>query len=275
MNNGFNVLLLKYKNERGKQMSLFKKMFASVGIGSAVVDTKLENDRVKAGDIVRGIVSIKGGNVDQQIEAIYLSLHTNYIKESNDHKHQVTATIDKFQLTNSFAIKANELKEIPFSFQLPFDIPISIGRTKIWVSTGLDIKNSVDPSDRDTITVLPHPIVDATLSTIADMGFRLREVDCEEASYKVRKRLPFVQEFEFVPVSGPFRGRLDELELIFFPISNDSVEVLVQVDRRARGLGGFLAEALEMDETNLRLTISASDLPNLKGKLQAIIQQYS
>lgn len=256
-------------------MSFFKKMFASVGIGSATVDTKLENDRVKAGDVVRGVVGIQGGNIEQQIDAIYLKLHTNYIKESNDHKTQVTATIDQFKLTEPFLINAGEYKEIPFSFQLPLDTPTSIGRTKIWVSTGIDIKNSVDPSDRDIITVLPHPLVESVLTIIGDLGFRLREVDCEQASYKVRKRLPFIQEFEFVPVSGPFRGRLDELELVFFPVSNDTFEILMQVDRRARGLGGFLAETLEMDETNIRFTIHTADLPNLKGKLQAIIQQYS
>lgn len=53
------------------------------------------------------------------------------------------------------------------------------------------------------------------------------------------------------------------------------MDLALQIDRRARGLGGFLAEALEMDETNIHLSIHSSDLPSLKSKLESIISQYS
>ena len=61
-------------------MSLFKKVLASVGIGGAKVDTKLERDTLAPGDIGRGIVEIMGGNLEQSIESIYLSLNTTYMK---------------------------------------------------------------------------------------------------------------------------------------------------------------------------------------------------
>jgi sporulation-control protein len=256
-------------------MSFFNKVFASVGIGSAKVDTKLEKDTLSAGELVKGVVEIQGGNVEQKVDEIYLSLHTTYIKESDDKKYNVTATIDRFRVVESFTINPNERKEIPFSFKLPHDTPITIGRTRIWVTTGLDIKNAVDPTDKDYIKVLPHPLVSAVFQAVEEMGFRLREADCQETSYRLRKRLPFVQEFEFVPMSGPFRGKLDELELVFYPHSNDQMEVYMQVDRKAKGLGGFLAEAMDMDETNLRLTITTSDLPNLRAKLQSTIERYA
>jgi sporulation-control protein len=256
-------------------MSFFNKVFASVGIGAAKVDTKLERDTLTAGETVKGVVEIHGGNVAQQIDEIYLSLHTTYLKESDDKKYSVTATIDRFRLVEAFAIQPNERKEIPFSFVLPSDTPISLGRTKIWVATGLDIKGAVDPTDKDYIRVLPNALISAIFSAFEDLGFRMREADCEEAPYRLRKRLPFVQEFEFIPTSGPFRGRFDEIEVVFHNITNDSVEVYLQVDRRARGLGGFLAEALEMDETNLRLTITRNDIPNLRAKLQDVIGRYS
>jgi sporulation-control protein len=82
-------------------------------------------------------------------------------------------------------------------------------------------------------------------------------------------------EFEFVASSGSFRGKLDELEVIFFPQSDEQMDLALQIDRKARGLGGFLAEALEMDETNIHLSIHSSDLPILKSKLESIISQYS
>lgn len=255
-------------------MSFFNKVFASVGIGSAKVDTRLEKDRVIPGEEVRGIVQVRGGSIEQQIDDIYLSLHTTYIKESDDKKYTATAQIDRFRLTQSFQIKANETKEIPFTFRLPLEMPLSMGRTKIWVSTGLDIKNAVDPSDKDYLTVLPNPLMEGILNAVSDLGFRLREAECEQAPRHLRRNLPFVQEFEFVPVSGPFRGRLDELELVFHPNNENEIEVLMQVDRRARGLGGFLSEAMGMDETYVRMNIHASDLPSLKQKIQSAVERY-
>ncbi|MEQ2529677.1 sporulation protein [Robertmurraya yapensis] len=256
-------------------MSFFNKVFASVGIGAAKVDTKLERETVTPGEEIRGVVEIQGGNIEQTIDSIYLTIHTTYIKERDDKKFTDVGQVDKFKLTEPFTIQANERKEIPIAFRIPSDTPLTIGRTKVWVATGLDIKNAVDPTDKDFIKVVPNRLMEAVLNGVSDLGFRLREADCEEAPYRLRRRLPFVQEFEFVPVSGPYRGRLDELELVFFPTSSDDMEIMLQVDRRARGLASLFAEALEMDETNVRLRVSSSDIPTIKQKIQSVINQYS
>jgi sporulation-control protein len=255
-------------------MSFFNKVFASVGIGAAKVDTKLEKDRVMPGEEIRGIVEIRGGSVEQNIDDIYLSLHTTYIKERDDRKYTATAQIDRFRLTQSFLIKENETKEIPFTFRLPLEIPLTMGRTKVWVTTGLDIKNAVDPGDKDYLTVVPNPLMQGIFNAVSNLGFRLREAECEQAPRHLRRNLPFVQEFEFVAASGPFRGRLDELELVLYPNSENEAEVLMQVDRRARGIGGFLSEAMGMDETYVRMNIHVSDLPSLQQKLQDTIARY-
>ncbi|TKC19577.1 sporulation protein [Robertmurraya kyonggiensis] len=256
-------------------MSFFNKVFASVGIGAAKVDTKLERETVAPGEEIRGVVEIQGGNIEQTIDSIYLTIHTTYIKERDDKKYTNVGQVDKFKLTEPFTIHANERKEIPIAFRIPSDTPLTIGRTKVWVTTGLDIKNAVDPSDKDFIKVVPNRLMEAVLNGVSDLGFRLREADCEEAPYRLRRRLPFVQEFEFVPVSGLYRGRLDELELVFFPTSSDDMEILLQVDRRARGLASLFAEALEMDETNVRFRVSSADIPAIKQKIQSVINQYS
>lgn len=256
-------------------MSLFNKVFASIGIGAATVDTKLERDTLVPGEAVKGIVEVRGGSVEQQIDAIYLSLYTTYLKESDDRKYTVNALIEQVRLNEPFVIKSQETKQIPFSFELPIDTPISLGRTKIWVQTGLDIKNAVDPTDKDFIKVTPNPLTEAVINVVNDLGFRLREVECEEAPYRIRKRLPFVQEFEFVPITGTYRGKLDELEIVFFPSSSSMTDIYMQVDRKARGLGGFLAEALEMDESHVHFTVSSGDLPSLREKINSVIQKFS
>jgi sporulation-control protein len=256
-------------------MSFFNKVFASVGIGSAAVDTKLEKDTYMPGETVKGVVEIKGGKVEQQVDEIYLTLNTTYLRESDDKKYTVTAEIERFRLTTPFVIGANEKKDIPFTFQLPFDAPLSIGRSKIWVTTGLDIKGAVDPSDKDYLKVVPNPLMSAVFNAVDNLGFRIREADCEEAPRRLRGRLPFVQEFEFVPTSGLFRGKLDELEVVFFPSSNGTLDIMFQVDRRAKGLSGLFSEAMGTDETNVRLSVSNADIPNLQQKIQSVIQRYS
>lgn len=256
-------------------MSFFNKILASVGIGSATVDTKLERDQVMPGEEIKGVVEIRGGNTEQKIDDIYLTVNTQYEKEVDDHKMNVTATIEKIRLATAFTVAANERREIPFSFILPLDTPVSMGKTRVWVTTGLDIKNAVDPTDKDFLQVRPGKLMAAVLDTVSALGFRIREVECEQASYRLRQRLPFIQEFEFVPTSGAFRGRLDELELVYLPTSETTADLHFQIDRKARGLGGFLAEALELDESNIRISVSLNDIPLLSEKLQSVIQRYS
>ena len=59
-------------------MSFVNKLLASVGIGSATVDTKIFRSELVPGEKVEGIVQIRGGNVEQEIDSIYLSLYTTY-----------------------------------------------------------------------------------------------------------------------------------------------------------------------------------------------------
>ena len=62
-------------------MSIFNKVLASVGIGSAKVDTVLEKNLYTAGETVYGKVVIQGGNTEQEIDSINLALKTKYLKE--------------------------------------------------------------------------------------------------------------------------------------------------------------------------------------------------
>lgn len=255
-------------------MSFFNKILASVGVGAATVDTQLDQSTYTAGETVLGTVIIKGGNVAQQIDSIYLSLNTTYIREVDDNEYTDTATIEKVKVSEPFTIEAGETKTIPVSLTLPFETPVTLGHSRVWIHTGLDIKSAIDPTDKDFIEVKPSPIAAAVFDAVEQLGFRLRKAECEKAAYHLRTRFPFVQEFEFVPVNGSYRGKLDELEIMFTHQNEQSAELLLQIDRKARGLGGFLAEALDMDESFVRLTVSTQDIPNLNTTLNNVISQY-
>ncbi|RAP74200.1 sporulation protein [Paenibacillus montanisoli] len=259
-------------------MSMFKRMLASVGIGAAQVDLMLHEDVVHAGDTISGVVRIQGGRVDQQVDDVYAYVMTRYLKEQNDSKIEHEATVAKFRLTGKFMVKAEQVYEFPVSFQLPSNTPISMGRTPIWIQTGLDIKEAVDPKDHDRLQVRPHPHAEAVLDAVEQLGFRLREVSCEYAPHFGRLTgLPFVQEFEFVPTSQ-FRGQLDELELIFSP-SESGIELLLQIDRKARGLSGLFAEAFDTDESFVRMRLDRSQLAAgtsyIADQLSETIRRYA
>lgn len=257
-------------------MSFVNRMLASVGIGSAVVDTKLEGNTFQAGGNIQGVVDIQGGKVEQKIDEIYIYLMTEYLREVDDNTVTETHVLGKYQVAEAFTIAAEESKKIPFSIPLPYDVPLSMGKTPIWLKTALDIKQAVDPTDEDYITVVPHDLVDRIFTSVEELGFRLRKSKCLHVKRHMQRNHPFVQEFEFVPSSGPFHGDLDEIELILYPDQNH-VQLMIEVDKRGKGFFGFLEDALDIDEQKSMMNISRADAENperLKQMFENHIRSY-
>lgn len=261
-------------NKEEDKMSLVKKFLSSIGVGAARVDTQIHQTEIEPGGKLEGKVIVEGGEVEQNIDRIYLSLLTTYEKEVDDRKVNQTATIAQFQLNDPFTIKPKETKALDFTFTLPEDTPLTLNYQKVWIQTGLDIKSAVDPSDRDYIKVVPHPIMDGVLNSLEELGFRIYNVRNEAAPYRIKRRLPFVQEFEFKAYNGSFAGKLDELEVIFF-LEGDRCDLVIEIDRKARGLGGFLSEMLDTDESLVQVTVHKKDIPQLTSQLSSLIRQYS
>ena len=253
---------------------MFNKLLRSIGIGSAKVDTILSTSTCVPGGTIQGEVRIAGGNAAQDIETIYLSLMTEYEVELDDSTIHLSADLGRVRLTDRFTVQAGQELVMPFVIPVPLNTPASMGKCVVWVQTGLDIKSAIDPSDRDYLDVRPHPMVDAFLAAADRLGFRLYKVDAEKAGYRhAGNGLPFVQEFEFKAQRGEFRGKLDELEAVF-DVSEQGVHVTLQIDRRARDLGSFLAESMGLDESYARFSYTQADLPNLDQILANAIRPY-
>lgn len=252
---------------------MLKKLLSTVGIGSARVDTQLSKTTYRAGDYLEGVIVVYGGNVEQRIDEIYLSLMSTYTRLVKDNKVSATAVLEKYQLVDPFVIKANEVKRIPLRFALPHDVPVTKGGTKVWIQTGMDIKMAIDPKDKDYIQVLPHPLVESFLKASKELGFKLYEVNCEEAPRAARRKYPFVQEFEFKATSGIFGGLLDELEAVFF-VSEDQVEVVLEIDRKSRGFGGFISEAFRKNDSVVKFTYGPQEVNRLPQLLSSVISRF-
>ena len=249
-------------------MSMFKKLLASVGIGAAKVDTRLYNDSLVPGETLNGEVYVTGGDVSQEIRDIYLYIATEYKRELEDSTVTEECVLVKYRLSEYFNLQPKETKVIPFSVQLPYETPLTMGHQPVYLRTGLDISSAIDPKDKDYIQVHPHPLMQQVLNAIENLGFQLYKVDCEYSPH-FRGRYPFVQEFEFRPM-GKYRGHLDELEVVF-SFNSDELEVLLELDKRARGFGGFLSEAFDMDERYVHFQVTPAYLNRPLGDLEAMI----
>ncbi|GAB4183961.1 MAG: sporulation protein [Coleofasciculaceae cyanobacterium] len=247
---------------------MFKKLLAKVGIGAATVDTRLYNDALVPGEMIEGEVYITGGDVSQDIDDIYISVVTQYKREVEDSTVTEECKLLKYCLSERFSLQPKEEKVIPFSFPIPEETPLTIGNQPVYLRTGLDISTAIDPKDTDYIQVYPHPLMQAVLNALEHLGFQLYKVDCEYNPH-FGGRYPFVQEFEFRPV-GKYQGHLDELEVIFSLYSN-ALDVFLEIDKRARGFGGFLAEAFDMDERYMRFQVTPDYLEDSVGELEAMI----
>lgn len=258
-------------------MSVFKKLLARVGIGAAQVDTHLFQNSLIPGELLAGEVYVRGGDATQEIDDIYLKIATEYEREyeQNDEERTVReeCVLVKYLLSERFSLQPKEEKVISFSLQLPYETPLTIGCQPVYLRTGLDIKSAVNPRDRDEIAVQPHPLMQGVLEAVEQLGFRLHEVDCEYTPH-FHRSYPFVQEFEFKP-TGKYRSHLDELEVIF-RLSPEQLEVLLQIDKRARGFKGWLNEAFDLDERYDRFYVTKSDLAqeNIAAKIDEIIQRH-
>jgi sporulation-control protein len=242
------------------------RLLSSISVGAATVDTRLERDELAPGEEVRGVVEVMGGDSEQGVNGIRLEVQTHYKRKSGDSTVTETGTIERFPVSGYRTIEANSREEIPFSFRrgeipfsfrLPYDTPLTLGRTSVWIRTALDVRMALDPSDSDLVTVRPNAAMRSVLDSMQSLGFRMREAENEELPHRLRRRLPFGQKLEFVATSGESRGRFDEVELIMFP-SEGSVDLVLQIDRRARDLGSFLSEAIGADESYASLTIPHS-----------------
>lgn len=248
-------------------MSPFKQMLAGFGIGAAQVTTHIQNSTLAPGETLYGTVEIRGGSVAQGITELTLAIETAYKREINDAAVWQTYTLVQQRLSDTFVVQPGQTLTFPFALPLPSTTPLSIGFQQVNVRTNLAVPNAVDPSDTDPIFVQPHPLMQQVFSALETLGCRLYGAECKGSRY-AHGGLPFVQEFEFHPGSA-YRHDVEEIELIFHLHAN-GLDVLLEVDKRRRGLSGLLADAYDLNERWTRVQLP---LPQIDQ--QTLVQQLA
>lgn len=233
-------------------MGFFKKAMASLGIGGVKLNAIVENTNVRAGSQVSGYVNVQGGNIEQHVDNLNICVMTEYEEETDDTKHNHNATIQTIRLNLNRTVLPKENFQVPFSFFLTTQAPITSHKSQVWLNSSLDIEMALDPTDTDYLKVIPHPYMESTLDAIQSLGFRLNKVKNEKM--KIDNGLPFGQVFEFVPVSGQYKSKLDEIEIVFIP-SDNGIRLVMEIDRKSHNLTTFLQSALDLDETKTQLRL--------------------
>ncbi|MGL5346982.1 MAG: sporulation protein [Peptostreptococcaceae bacterium] len=258
-------------------MSILKKTMACVfGIGGTKVDTIVSSKCIYPGGKIEGLVNIYGGQVNQDIKNVIIDVKTSYEKEYDDKTTIVETVVQRFLLNVDKVINSEDNISLPFSFILDYNCPITKGKSKVWLSTRLDIENAIDSLDTDTVTIKPSKDMETVLNCIRDLGFKLKSTKNIFDKHSLSK-YKYVQEFEYTPISLPFRGKLDELEVVIVA-NNNGLSVLLEVDRKVRGLGSLIAEKLSLDESLIKVEFSYDELQNSQlvvSKIEKIIKKHS
>ena len=243
------------------------KLLSSIGIGAATVDTILDPPHAPLGGRLSGTVRVRGGQVEQDVSAIDLQLVTALVKEVDGKKVPGTGVVATARAGSAFRINPGESKELPFQMEVPLHTPVTApgGRPPTRLLTSLAVAAALDPSDADPVEVDPAQVQIDTHNAMLALGFRLYKLDVEHRP-RWHGGAGFVQEWEFRPDRGGWR--YDEVEIVFQP-SGGGFELLIQLDRAARGLGGLLLEAAGMDESWRRIQLPGG----LKGPGQAAIER--
>ncbi|USD65322.1 sporulation protein [Vibrio sp. SCSIO 43136] len=253
-------------------MSFFKKTLASFGIGSAKVDTVISQETLIPGEKLHATIHVYGGSTAQEIDNIDVKLCCQYVEEvevergdsdsRRKERQKRTYVLASWQLPYAFTIEPSSEREFEVELDMPWNTPVTIGDAKVWLDTGLDIKLAIDPSDKDVLTVRPDPVMDGIFKALEEQGLRIRQVECEAAK---GFELPFVQEFEFVPTTGPYHGVWRELEIVAYRDEN-SIKLWFEIDRQKKGLSGLLSSFLGTGELKRHLEIDSQVTPEQAGE---------
>jgi sporulation-control protein len=247
---------------------MMKSLFRALGIGGASINAVLDTDRVQPGGSITGTLHVQGGDHGQTATKATVELVARVMRKYGDDEHAVDEVIARTELPGP--IPLGGAIAAPFRLDLPPYTPVTSmgGNNHVWVRSVLDVPWALDPGDADRLEVHPTLAQANVVAAMQQLGFRLFKVDIEPRSSWFGRS--WVQEFEFKPTQYG-RSKYAEVEIVFEKLHGAQAEVLMQLDRASRGLGGLLMELSGTDESWVRVTLDASSPQAAASSLQRYI----
>jgi sporulation-control protein len=234
---------------------VFKSIMGAMGVGGPSINAVLDSDQVYPGGVLTGTLHVHGGTHGEYAKHAKVELVARVTRKSGDSEYQSDEVIAFAHIPGP--IPLGGAISSPFRIDLPVFTPVTSlgGRNFVWLKSGLDVAWAMDPTDKDALQVHPNQAQANVLQAMEQIGFRLYKVDIDPRNSWMGRK--WVQEFEFKPATYG-RTNYDEVEVTFESQHGNQVEIMLQLDRSRRGLGGFLAEMAGTDESWVRAHIDAS-----------------
>lgn len=195
---------------------MFKKILAKLGKGAATVDLKLDNHEYQSGESIRGEIVIQGGEVEQKINHLAVRFMMNVRLKQGPTTQQIAS----IPISSMDVIRPEEVKVLPFHYEIPSNIPLSSNIVSYFFDTNLDIDRGVDRKDVDDIKVKPDQKMSTIFNALNSLGFHEKSTS--------GKLDAFGQEFAYFPTTI-FAGQVSEIELRFATETN-GIRVWLEVD---------------------------------------------
>jgi sporulation-control protein len=249
---------------------MFQKVMASFGQGGATVDARILDRHVLPGGTLHGEVILVGGQVDQEVESLAVTLLARVEHGEKDTAGETTdLPFQNVQLAGRELVRAGSQIKVPFEVQMPWETPVTtvFGKFLTGMAVGLQTnlnlaRTVVDPQDVDAIPIEPVPAQHRILDALTRIGFQFRDANLVKNRIDgVDQQLPFFQEINFTP-SPAFTSVFNELAVSFLARPRD-VQVVLDVQKRVRvlkggglgtraqsRLGSFVVEYAAMGRTN-------------------------
>jgi sporulation-control protein len=247
---------------------VFKKLKARVTGGGTTVETTLQDPNVRPGGQVGGEVHIVGGEVEQEIAYLAVSLTARVEVETEDSEYDANVTFAEKRLTDRWELKPGDEHRHPFTLTVPIETPFNayggqrIPGVSIGVRTELEIARSLDRGDVDPLQIHPLPAQQRVLDAFLALGFRIKAVDLERGTI-AGGTLPFYQEIELAPPQQ-YRAQLNELELTFVS-RHEATDVILEADKR----GGLFSEGRDSFR---RFTVEHAEVDRLD--VETLLQHH-
>lgn len=134
---------------------MFEKFFSSIGYEGAEVNTYIQSTSYTPGETIKGTICVTGGQSDQEIKGIELTLfvtHNDKVRDDSDFSYY-DEEITQVVIKEMKSIKAEDKTEIPFEIKLSANHPLSTDKDETFIQTKVLVLNGVDPKDKDIIQI--------------------------------------------------------------------------------------------------------------------------
>jgi sporulation-control protein len=263
---------------------MFQKVLASFGSGGAKVDARLHDRSVRPGGTLRGEVLLAGGQVDQEVESLSITLLARV--ESDAPAGRPAAVSDlpfqTVQLAGRELIRAGAQVTVPFEVQMPWETPITtvFGKYLTGMAVGLQTNLNlaglaVDPQDVDAVSIEPVPAQHRLLDAMSRLGFQFTEAGLEQSRLDgVDQQLPFIQEIHFAPARD-FGTVFTDLAVTFLARPRD-VQVVLAVTKKVRVLkGGGLGSRGQISYGSFTVDYAALGQTNWEQQIGAWLRELA